>query len=99
MKVGETTTAKAVITPENATNKTVTWRSSDESVVIVDKDGKITAKKAGKAEVMAVSKNGKVGKVEITVAEEKPQYVEAVSYTHLDVYKRQEQGCDGGSAK
>lgn len=71
LKVGETTTAKAVITPDNATNQTVSWTTSDESVITVDKDGQITAKKIGKANVIATASNGKTDKVEITVVEEK----------------------------
>ena len=72
LKVGETTTAKAVITPDNATDQTVSWTTSDESVITVDKDGQITAKKNGKANVIATASNGKTDKVEITVVEEKP---------------------------
>lgn len=95
LKVGETTTAKAVVTPDNATDKTVTWTTSDESVVAVDKDGKITAKKAGKADVIAASSNGKTDKVEITVVEEtiEPQpevdksKLEALYKECLETYK------------
>lgn len=72
LKVGETTTVKAVITPDNATDQTVSWTTSDESVITVDKDGQITAKKTGKADVIATTSNGKTDKVEITVVEEKP---------------------------
>lgn len=71
LKVGETTTAKAVVTPDNATDQTVSWTTSDESVITVDKDGQITAKKTGKADVIATTSNGKTDKVEITVVEEK----------------------------
>lgn len=71
LKVGETTTVKAVITPDNATDQTVSWTTSDESVITVDKDGQITAKKTGKADVIATTSNGKTDKVEITVVEEK----------------------------
>lgn len=71
LKVGETTTAKAVVTPDNATDQTVSWTTSDESVITVDKDGQITAKKNGKANVIATASNGKTDKVEITVVEEK----------------------------
>lgn len=71
LKVGETTTAKAVITPDNATDQTVSWTTSDESVITVDKDGQITAKKIGKANVIATASNGKTDKVEITVVEKK----------------------------
>ena len=60
LKVGETTTAKAVITPDNATDQTVSWTTSDESVITVDKDGQITAKKNGKANVIATASNGKI---------------------------------------
>lgn len=73
LKVGETTTAKAVITPDNATDQTVSWTTSDESVITVDKDGQITAKKIGKANVIATASNGKTDKVEITVVEEKTE--------------------------
>lgn len=71
LKVGETTTAKAVVTPDNATDQTVSWTTSDESVITVDKDGQITAKKNGKANVIATASNGKTDKVEIMVVEEK----------------------------
>ncbi len=95
LKVGETTTAKAVVTPDNATDKAVTWTTSDASVATVDKDGKITAKKAGKADVIATSSNGKTDKVEITVVEEttEPQpeadksKLEALYKECLEAYK------------
>ena len=53
LKEGDTTELKATVSPENAINKTVTWESSDESIVTVDKNGKITAKSAGKATITA----------------------------------------------
>jgi len=39
--------------PENASNKTITWTSSDESVATVDQTGKVTAVKAGTATITA----------------------------------------------
>lgn len=95
LKVGETTTVKAVITPDNATDQTVSWTTSDESVITVDKDGQITAKKIGKANVIATASNGKTDKVEITVVEEKtdPQpetdksKLEALYKECLETYK------------
>ena len=55
MNVGDTHEGlKAEVMPKNATNKTVTWSSSDESVVMVDKDtGKITAVGVGRAKILA----------------------------------------------
>ena len=49
----------AVITPDNATDKKVTWKTSGEAILTVDKDGKITAKKVGKADVIVTSSNVK----------------------------------------
>ena len=49
---GEILTLTATVTPEDATDKTVTWTSSDETVAIV-KDGVVAALKAGKATITA----------------------------------------------
>ena len=50
--IGETLTLTYTITPENATNKTVTWTSSDETVATVE-NGVIKAIKAGEATITA----------------------------------------------
>jgi len=49
--VGGTETLTATITPSNATNKSVTWSSSNEDVVTVSESGVITAKKVGTATI------------------------------------------------
>lgn len=54
---GSTATLKATITPSNATNKDVTWSSSDDKVVTVS-NGKVTAKAAGTAIVTVTTKDG-----------------------------------------
>ena len=50
--IGESFTLTATVKPDDATDKTVTWSSSDESVARVD-NGKVTAVKSGKATVTA----------------------------------------------
>ena len=45
--IGETFQFKTTISPDNATNKTVTWSSSDSSIASIDKNGKLTGKKKG----------------------------------------------------
>lgn len=69
LKVGETAQATAIVTPDNATNKEVTWSVSDENVLSVSEDGKVTAKAKGTAEVIATAENGVSGKVTIEVTE------------------------------
>ena len=55
MKVGETKALSATVTPSNATDKTVTWISSNTSVATVDSNGKVTAKSAGSATISATA--------------------------------------------
>ena len=52
LKVGETMTLSATVNPSNASDKTVTWSSSDASVATVE-DGKVTAIKIGTATIKA----------------------------------------------
>ena len=54
-------TLKATVTPANA-DKTLTWKSSNPSVVSVNSNGKITAKKYGKATITATTVSGKTAK-------------------------------------
>ena len=52
LSVGETAQLTATVKPDDATDKTVTWSSSDESVAKVD-NGKVAALKSGKATITA----------------------------------------------
>lgn len=70
MKVGEKRKLTATITPDNATDKTVSWKSNDELVVSITQDGEIEALKAGTAELSLVSSNNKIDTISITVEEE-----------------------------
>ncbi|MBR0441631.1 MAG: Ig-like domain-containing protein, partial [Firmicutes bacterium] len=58
LKVGKTKELTAVLEPENATNKNVTWSSSDEEVATVDENGKVTAVAAGTAEITVKTEDG-----------------------------------------
>lgn len=68
LKIGESTNISASISPANSCNTSISWQSSDASVVSVS-DGKITAKGYGTATITATTFNGIVGQVVITVKE------------------------------
>lgn len=54
---GKSYTLKATVKPSNATNKSLTWTSSNTKVATV-KDGKVTAKAPGTATITAKAKDG-----------------------------------------
>lgn len=55
LTVGNTVTVTPTVTPDAATNASVTWSSSDEAIATVDSEGKITAVAPGTATITAVS--------------------------------------------
>ena len=55
LTVGNTVTVTATVTPDTATNASVTWSSSDETIATVDSEGKITAIAPGTATITATS--------------------------------------------
>ncbi len=57
-KAGETLQLTATIYPDSATNKTVTWKSSDEKVATVDESGLVTAVGNGTANITATTEDG-----------------------------------------
>lgn len=56
--LGTTYNLTAIVKPENANDKTLTWFSSDSSIVTVSSNGLVTAKSVGTAMVTAKSTNG-----------------------------------------
>ncbi len=53
LKAGESHIFKPTLTPKNSTDNTIVWESSDTKVATVDEDGKVIAKSAGSAIIMA----------------------------------------------
>lgn len=56
--IGKTSTIVARISPSKATNKEVTWTSSDENVATVDKNGTVTAVGVGTAKITCTATDG-----------------------------------------
>ena len=68
--VGESFTITATVLPEDATNKTITWTSSDASVATVS-EGTVTAVSKGTVTITATSSDGDVSAVcNVTIAEQ-----------------------------
>jgi len=66
---GESYVLTPVISPANATDKTLSYTSSNEAVAVVSPDGVITAVKAGRATITAKAHNGLKDSIKITVTQ------------------------------
>ena len=58
LSIGEELVIKAIITPEDATNKKVTWTSDNEAVAKVDESGKVTSISEGTAKITVTTEDG-----------------------------------------
>lgn len=58
MNVGTNAQCTVTIAPDYATNKNVTWESSDVSIIDVDQNGNLTAKRTGTATITVRSVDG-----------------------------------------
>ena len=76
---GKTEKLTATVSPSNASNKAVTWTSSNSNVARVDANGNITAVNAGTATITAKSNNGKIATCKVTV--NNPYKTRAVKFT------------------
>ena len=78
LEIGESETLTATVLPSNATDKSVTWTSSAQTVVTVE-DGKVTTIESGTATITATTSNGKTASCMITVIEPAPEVIEVTS--------------------
>ena len=64
---GESLQLTAVFTPEETTERELTWSSSDETIATVDENGLVSAIKVGKAVITATTSNGLTATCTVTV--------------------------------
>lgn len=69
---GDEELLKATVSPDNATDATVTWSSSSETVARVDQQGLVTALSAGEATITATANDGSGHSDECAVTVEEP---------------------------
>lgn len=67
MEEGESRRLTVTITPNNATDKSIVWKSSDESIATVSTAGKVVAKKYGTVRITATTSNGKASTIKIDI--------------------------------
>ncbi len=67
LKAGESHIFKPTLTPKNSTDTAIVWESSDTKVATVDDEGKVTAKAAGSAIIMARLDTGAVAYCKVNV--------------------------------
>ncbi|HGF8006397.1 TPA: Ig domain-containing protein [Enterococcus faecium] len=71
LAVGATETLSATVAPETATDKSIQFTSSNETIATVTPvQGKVTGVKAGTATITATTVNGKTAVCEVTVTAE-----------------------------
>ena len=89
-KAGETLQLTATIYPDSATNKTVTWKSSDKTVATVDESGLVTAVGNGTANITATTEDGNyTATCKVTV--EIPELTLSLDKTELTLTQTEEQ--------
>ena len=78
-KIGATRQLTATVYPANASNRTVTWSSSNSRVATVTGSGLVKAVGTGVAIIEARTANGKAATAKVTVGASKPVAVQASS--------------------
>jgi uncharacterized protein YjdB len=72
LQAGQSETLTASVKPDNATNKTVTWTSSNTSIATVNSSGKVTAVAAGSATITCKANDGSGKQATCTVTVTNP---------------------------
>lgn len=75
VRIGKTATLKATVSPRNATDKKITWISSDETIATVSASGKITPLMLGTTIITAETANGQNASCAVMVRARNPSGV------------------------
>lgn len=67
LTTGKSTVLKATVSPSDATQKTISWTSSNPKIATVNSKGTIKAKKPGTVTITAKAKSAKSAKVKVIV--------------------------------
>lgn len=81
--VGGTVAVVPAILPEDATRQTVTWKSENEAVAVVDANGIVTGVKRGTARITAIAEDG--SKIRATISLNVVQMAEEITLDKNEV--------------
>ena len=82
LTVGETGRLTVTVTPEDAADKNVVWKSGNTAAATVDDSGLVTAVAAGNATITATA-GGKQATCEVTVTDAVPEGITVITYEAL----------------
>ena len=95
---GQSEQLTATVTPDNATNKNVTWSSNDDTIATVDANGNVTAVAAGTATITVTTEDGShTATCKVTVKD--PVYSMATDTAVLSFDSKTEGYADAPAAK
>ena len=95
LNTGTTYKIKVSVSPSKATDKTVVWKSSSQSIASVDSKGLITAKKAGTAIITAKAKDGSEKKATCKVTIKKAKEPKANRVKKLTLHSKKSVNING----
>lgn len=97
LKQNQTMTLSAAAAPDNATDKAVTWFSSNTEVAAVDQEGRVTARSGGDATITATAKDGSGAKAscEIRVIGTTAAKAAAATYNSIKISWKKVAKADG----
>ncbi len=75
IKIPNTVKLEVVITPDTASDKTVTWKSDDENICYVDKEGVVYSKNVGTTMVHAISNDDETKSIVFNITVEKVERI------------------------
>ena len=84
LEEGESERLSVTISPEDATDRTIKWSSTNESVATVDQDGIVTAVKEGTAVIEAWSESAQIGSLCQVIVKKKTIRVEGITMLSPD---------------
>ena len=97
--LNETLQLKATVEPENATNKMVSYKSSDDSIAMVNQSGLVTGLKEGNVTITIItSDGGKIASIELAITKAEEPKTEGTAYYFEGEEATLTSGISGGIA-